>query len=110
MILTYRNDRLRKICELPSCNNVLVKKYGIEVAKKLPQRINQLKSFNSLDDVPISPPFRRHKLKGNRNNQFAIDITNQYRLIFIIGNANIEPNNFKEIKCIEIEEVSKHYE
>ena len=82
MELTYKNDRLQNICENPKYNKELVKKYGIEVAKKLPQRIKELKAFNSLNDVPTNPPFRRHKLTGNRSGQFAVNVDNQYRLIF----------------------------
>ena len=82
MELTYKNEKLRNICENSKYNKELAKKYGAEVAKKLPRRIKELRAFNSLNDVPTNPPFRRHKLTGDRDNQFAISITNQYRLIF----------------------------
>lgn len=110
MILTYKTKRLEKLCEDIDYQNELVKKYGSEVTKKLQIRIVQLKAFDCLLDVPTSPPFRRHKLKGNRSNQFAISITNQYRLIFTVDGNNILIDNLKEITCIKIEEVSKHYE
>ena len=110
MELTYKNEKLQNICENPKYNKELVKKYGIEVAKKLPQRIKELKAFNSLNDIPISPPFRRHKLSGDRNGQFAVDIVKQYRLIFRQKDNNIIIEDLKKIKEIEIMEVSKHYE
>ncbi len=110
MKLTYKNEKLKNICENPKYNNILVKNYGVEFAKKLPQRIKELKAFNSLNDVPSNLPFRRHKLTGNRNDQFAIRITNQYRLIFRQKDNNIIKENLKEVKEIEIMEVSKHYE
>ena len=110
MKLTYKSKKLEDLCENPKFNNSLIKKYGIEVAKKLPQRIKELKAFNSLNDIPTFPPFRRHKLTGNRNNQFAITINGQYRLIFkIIGN-DIIIEDLSKINEIEIMEVSKHYE
>ena len=40
MELTYKNDKLKNLCENPKYN-----KYGIDVAKRLPQRIKELKSF-----------------------------------------------------------------
>ena len=40
MELTYKTAKLQKLCEDPGYNKELVKKYGSEVAKKLPQRIN----------------------------------------------------------------------
>lgn len=110
MLLTYKNDKLKNLCENPNYNKELAKKYGIEVARKLPRRIKELKAFASLNDVPTNPPFKRHKLTGNRRNQFAVNITNQYRLIFKQIENNIIIEDLKQIKEIEIMEVSKHYE
>lgn len=110
MELTYKNDKLKTICEDPNYNKELVKKYGAEIAKKLPRRIIELKAFPSLHDVPQTLPFRRHKLTGNYKDCFAVNIDNQYRLIFRPDDNNILINNLKEIKEIKIMEVSKHYE
>ena len=110
MELTYKSEKLKNICENPNYNKYLVKDYGIEVAKNLPKRINQLKAFDSLNDVPVNPPFRRHKLTGNKKNEFAVDITRQYRLVFTQKDNNIIIEDLREIKSIEIMEVSKHYE
>lgn len=110
MLLTYKSEKLRNLCENPKYNQELVKRYGLEVAKKLPQRIKELNSFDSLNDVPSSLPFRRHKLTGDRRGEFAVNITNQYRLIFRQENNNIIIEDLREIKSIEILEVSKHYE
>ena len=97
MELTYKNEKLHNICENPKYNKELVKKYGIDVAKKLPQRIKELKAFNSLNDIPTSPPFRRHKLSGDRDNQFAVNIVKQYRLIFRQKDNNIMIEDLKKI-------------
>lgn len=110
MELTYKNEKLQNICENPKYNKELVKKYGTEVAKKLPKRIKELKAFNSLNDVPTSPPYRRHKLTGDRDGQFAISIHGQYRLIFRQKNNKLIIEDLRRIKEIEIMEVSKHYE
>lgn len=110
MVLTYKSDKLRKLCEEPKCYGELVKKYGIDVAKKIPRRIMELKAFNCLNDVPTTLPFRRHKLKGTLENYFAININGQYRLIFRQKDNKIIIEDLKEIKEIEIMEVSKHYE
>lgn len=110
MELTYKNEKLKELCVNPKYNKELVKKYGSDVAKNLPQRIKQLEAFNSLNDIPITPPFRRHKLSGDREGEFAINITNQYRLIFRQKENNIIIEDLRKIKEIEIMEVSKHYE
>lgn len=110
MELTYKTTKLQKLCEDPSNNSELVKKYSAEVANKLPRRIKELKAFNSLNDVPTSLPHRRHKLSGNLKDCFAVNITRQYRLIFRQKENNIIIEDLREIKEIEIMEVSKHYE
>lgn len=61
-------------------------------------------------DVPQTLPFRRHKLTGDLKECFAINITMQYRLIFKQKDNNIVIEDLREIKEIEIMEVSKHYE
>lgn len=110
MELTYKTKKLQELCENPKSNKELVKMYGKEVATKLPRRIKELKSFNCLSEVPTLLPFRRHKLSGNLKNLYAVNITNQYRLIFRQKDNNIIIVDLTEIKEIEIMEVSKHYE
>lgn len=110
MELTYKNQKLQELCEDPSCNKELVKRYGKEVAEKLPRRIKELKAFESVNDIPVNLPYRRHKLTGKLKECFAINITGQYRLIFRPNENNIIIEELKEIKRIEIMEVSKHYE
>ena len=110
MELTYKNDKLQKLCEGANYNKELVKKYGVEVAKKLPKRIKELKAFNSLNDVPTSLPYKRHKLNGDLKERFAVNITGQYRLIFRQKENNIIIEDLRKIREIEIMEVSKHYE
>ena len=110
MELTYKTDKLQKLCEDAKYNKELVKKYGVEVAKKLPKRNKELKAFNSLNDVPTSLPYKRHKLNGNLKEHFAVNITRQYRLIFRQKENNIIIEDLRKIREIEIMEVSKHYE
>ncbi len=110
MILTYKNDKLRGLCENVSSNQILIKEYGVDVAKKLPQRIKELKAFESLNDVPTFPPFKRHKLEGKLKDLFAVSITSQFRLIFKPNEYDVKNDNLKDIKNIKIMEVSKHYE
>lgn len=110
MKLLYKTKKLQRLCEDATQKMELVKDYGLQVAKKLPQRIAELKAFDCLNDVPVFLPYRRHKLTGKYKDCFAINIDIQYRLIFRpIGNKIII-EDLKKIKEIEIMEVSKHYE
>ena len=110
MELYYKTTRLKELCENPKYSKKLIQRYGLDIAKKLPQIINELKAFATLEDVPSSPPLRRHKLVGNLDGSFAININNQYRLIFRPYGNNIIIDDLRLIKNIEIMEVSKHYE
>lgn len=64
----------------------MVKEYGPEIAKKLRQRLMELKASSNLHDFSSLPAPRCHQLNGRRDNQFAADLKHPFRLIF-------EPNN-----------------
>ena len=36
----------------------------------------------ALSDVPVTPPMRRHQLRGSRDEQYAVDLAHPYRLVF----------------------------
>ncbi|MBS1261442.1 MAG: hypothetical protein MAG453_00763 [Calditrichaeota bacterium] len=78
MLIGYRNAQLRKTCE----------DHG-RASKRLPderhvrdffRRLDQLHALPTLADVPPEKPFRRHKLKGKRKNQWAISIRGAWRI------------------------------
>lgn len=75
---------------------------GLDIARRYIERINILKSINSLDDLKAFPQLRFHPLKGNRQGQYAINLTGYVRLIFTLQEEGMQ------VICIE--EVSKHYE
>jgi len=60
----------------------LLKEYGAEQSKKIRIRLKVLESAVNLEEVPAKKPERRHQLKGNRKEQFAVDLSHPYRLIF----------------------------
>jgi len=77
------------------------KAYGKDIARKYIQRINIIRHTRNIDELKKLPGLRCHSLKGNRQGQWAVNLTGFYRLIFTLE------GNFLEIVCIE--EVSKHY-
>lgn len=105
MKIEYKNKKLKDVCNTFKNAN---KKYGLKVAKKMQLRLMQIQAFENLNQIPITPPFRRHKLVGDRSGYFAIDITKTYR--FIIKPSNGDINNLNTITIICIEEVSNHYD
>ncbi len=51
-------------------------------AKKLKQRLFELRAASSLDKISHLPPPRLHELDQDRNGQFAVDLKHPFRLIF----------------------------
>ena len=68
------------------------------IAKKVFQRIEQLKSAPTLLDMVNYPAARCHKLKGDRRAQWALDISGNYRMMFKI---NQEPLPLKRDGTID---------
>lgn len=60
----------------------MVKEWGPEIAEKLSRRLMELKAIDNLEDLKRLPQARFHQLKGNRDNQFSVDLKHPYRLIF----------------------------
>lgn len=86
MVIFFRTKKLQKLC----CEyKWAVRKLGSEVARTLQRRITQLDAFECLADVPHSPPFRMHELKGERKGQISIDLVHPVRLLLIPANDPI---------------------
>lgn len=98
MEVTFRTRKLKQEYQVYA---KAVKSYGKQVARKYIQRINIIKQARDMDELRELPGLRCHPLKGNRQGQFAINLTGFYRLIFALQGDALE--------IAHIEEVSKHY-
>ena len=99
MIVKFKTNKLRK-CYTQS--KQASKEYGNQIARKYIQRINLIKAAKNFDEVMSLPGLRCHPLKGNRQGQYAVNLTGFYRLIFTIEGETLN--------IAMIEEVSKHYD
>jgi len=92
--ISYRTNKLEKVCTEAS---IAERKYGIEMAEKLQQRIDQIKAADSVETLIKFKIGRCHPLHQNRKEQYAMDLVHPYRLVFEkIGNIT------KIVKIIEI--------
>ena len=80
MIIYFRTKRLQNIC---NNTNEAIKKLGPEMARKLQQRLMELKAASCLTDISKVPPPRCHELSGDRDGQLSVDLAHPYRLLFI---------------------------
>ena len=73
----------------------------MRVARRYIERINIIKHARDIDELVGMPALRCHRLKGDRQDQYAVKLTKRHRLIFTLQGEALE--------VAQIEEVSKHY-
>jgi plasmid maintenance system killer protein len=84
--ITFGDRALQKAC---SSEKESDKRWGPQNAKRIRQRLEDLHAFSCLADVPSTPPFRCHPLKGQRIGQLAIELKHPFRLVFEIDHDPI---------------------
>ena len=83
MEVTFRTRKLEKLF---NSKKAIKRKYGEIGSQKVMSRLMVLKNAATLSMVPSTPPERRHQLKRDRHEQFAVDLVHPERLVF-------EPNH-----------------
>jgi len=107
MVIYFKTRRLQKIC---SNTTESIKKLGPKMARKMQQRLMELKAASCLADISRVPPTRCHPLSGNRDGQLSIDLEHPYRLLFIPANdpipitqdGGLDWTKITEIEVVEI--------
>lgn len=79
MVVIFANDRANRLFHNESD---LIRTYGTRRAQSILARLESLRRFATLSLVPTTLPFQRHQLTGNRDEQYAVNIDRQIRLIF----------------------------
>src|SRR5688572_27055347 len=80
MLILFRNKKLEKLF---NSDKELIKAYGPIQAKKIRARLDDLRDFDRLSNVPRIPPQCCHELSNNRAGQLSLDVDHPYRLIFV---------------------------
>ena len=94
MQIEYKNQKIEKVCTVASYAE---KKYGVEMAEKIYQRINEIKAASSVEEMIHYRIGRCHPLSNNRRGQYAVDLIHPQRLIFEKVNQEIKIVNILEI-------------
>lgn len=81
MDITFKNNKLQKLCEQHA---EATRKLGQDNAKKLKARIQELLAAENVKNLTAGRP---HDLKGDRLGQYAVDLAGAMRLVF-------EPDNY----------------
>lgn len=80
MEIYFRTKKLQKACNSVKAMNA---EWGDKMAKKLQQRLSELKAAETLHDVSRLPPARCHELSGDLAGHLSVDLVHPYRLLFI---------------------------
>lgn len=99
MQVNFKTNKLRRHYERQA---EATKAYGPEVGRRYVQRIGLIRQTRTLAELQTLPGLRCHPLKGNRQGQWAVNLTGFMRLIFTFEDD--------ELTVVCIEEVSKHYD
>jgi len=76
--IKYKNRKIEKQLTKPK---ELVKSFG-QLAKKVNQRLEELKAADSLAIMRLIPAARCHELSGDRKGKLTVNISGNYRIIF----------------------------
>ena len=123
MELFYKDVRTEEQC---TSLKAAKKLFGgnISLANSLMARINALKQADTIKDIIVQPTFHFHNLENKDGRDlegfFAIDVKSrrdQWRIVLEPLDENKKPyvschidEISQDVRIVEIEEVSKHYE
>lgn len=98
MEITFTDKKLEK---LANDDRKLVMKFGKFRAEKIKARLTQLRFANTLEDVR-NLPGNYHELTNDRKGQWACDLDQPYRLVFMPHENPIPANENGQFIWLEI--------
>lgn len=108
MKLSFKNNKLEQSLTI---DKNIVKNYGNN-AKKIKQRMQELRAADHLSVIAKLPALRLHPYKGNRLGEWSIDIHKNWRICFQIEddpipqleNGGVNLDEIFSIKILSIED------
>ena len=100
----FADRRLQRAC---ASEAKLRSEYGAVRARKISQRLQQLRVAESMADLPTMPG-RFHALGGDRAGCFSLDLDGPYRLIFEPGkgsgndSGNLDLASVRSVVVLEV--------
>ena len=94
MLIEYNSRTIERVCTDAA---VAERKYGRKMAEKIQMRLDQIQAADSVEMMIKFQIGRCHPLKGNRKEQYAVDLVHPYRLVFEKKNNEIRIVNVIEI-------------
>lgn len=84
----------------------------IKHVERLAICIEILSQVNTLADVPITPPFRRHKLLGEKKDWFSVRILEGWRLCFSVveNDESMNSSDLSAVTTVQIEAIEDYHD
>ena len=101
MNVDFKSNKLQKQLTIPS---EIKKTFGVN-AERVSQRMDDIKAANNLQVLCSIPKANCHPLSGNRIGEWAIDISANHRMIFIITNNPIPKQEDGGIDRIQVTDI-----
>ena len=107
------NFTSKKLAKILSDSKKIRKVYGFTMAKKIMQRLDDMRAAANLEAL-MTLPGRHHPLTGDRKGQFACDLEHPYRLIYKPGNEPLPKDEsgrliYSEVTIIDIVEIKDYH-
>src|SRR5258706_5861591 len=80
MKIEYKSNKLKKQLTEP---REVQKAFGVN-AKRVVQRVSEMENSPNLEVLKQIPAANCHSLKGNRKDEWAVDISGNHRIVFEI--------------------------
>lgn len=102
MKLHYATKKLERVMT----DNRLLKKYYSNDYVRIRNRLSELLVADSLEEIPVVPPPRRHKLSGDMADCWGIDYSKNDRIVIQpMGEYDINSlDTIKEVKILRLED------
>ena len=99
MDIKYKTDKVKRLCkELAYAK----KQLPTEVAEKLMAHINYIEQATCFSDIMTYPPFKFHKLQGDRKDEYVLDVGRKLGYRIIIDPLDENSNSLKKEKDINV--------
>jgi proteic killer suppression protein len=106
MEISFATRKLHRACQ---DRKSLRRTWG-EAGLLVGRRLTELAAFELLANVPTTPPWHRHQLKGDRDDQFAVNVGKSLRLVFEVANdpvprradGGIDLNRATAVRILEV--------
>lgn len=107
MQLEINDNKLQKIINDP---NKLIKRVGLEMARKIHQRLNELRASSNFKEYLDNGIGKPHPLTCDLDNLFGISLNKNYRLIVEPLADVLDDESLRKCKKIDIKGVMDYHD